>query len=67
MSPRSAATRIDCESSRTIAIVGVVASGEMAVQGVASFSGGVLSQARGTPKRTAFGEGEVVGFRVVLG
>ena len=35
--------------------------------GVASFSGGVLSQGMGAPNRTAFGEGEVVGLGVVLG
>ena len=50
-----------------MAIVDVVAEGGMEVQGVASFSGGVLSQGMGTPKRTAFGEGEVVGLGVVLG
>ena len=50
-----------------MAIVCVVAPGGMEVQGVASFSGGVPSQGMGTPKRTAFGEGEVVDLGVVLG
>jgi hypothetical protein len=45
----------------------VVAVGGIEVQGVASFSGGVLSHGRGVPKRTGFGGGEVVGFGVVLG
>ena len=50
-----------------MAIVCVVAAGGMELQGVASFSGGVLSHGRGTPNRTAFGEDEVVGLGIVLG
>ena len=50
-----------------MAIVVEVSVGGIDVQGVASFSGGVLSQGRGVPKRTGFREGEVVGLGVVSG
>ena len=66
-SPLLAATKIEFGLRRTMAIVAVVAAGGVGVHGRASLPGGVSSQGIGTSNRTVFGDGEVVGFGVILG